>query len=254
MKTKHLLWIGAAVFVISLLFTAPVALLHAKLAPNAGGMQPVGLDGTLSDGSAASLLINGRPTVRNLHWRLRPLSLLLARAGFYVDGSGDLSFEGKAARLIGGGLNLDDLRAAGKLKSLLALIGNLPLPLDGQFGLVLDSARVRGGFPRSAAGELKLNNVQWTLSKDPLLLGDILAKIATEKNVIVARLEPVSGPLDLGGEIRLLADHSYEVDLQLKAKPTAEPLVQNLVRSLGQPDTQGFYHVRSRGQFSQPGQ
>lgn len=250
MKRRNLILLGVAVFIVSLLLTAPVAVLYLRLVKTPGAVQALGLEGTLAQGRAAGVLINGQPRLHDVHWRLRPLSLLLARAAFHVDGSGDgITFDGKLARLIGGGINVDDLRIAGALKGLLALSNDAGLPLAGQAGLTLGTLKIRGGYPTLASGKLELNGLQWTLAKDPLLLGDFVADIVTEKDVLIARLQPANGPIDAGGEIRLLADHSYEIDLQVKAKPTAEPLVQNLVRSLGQPDTQGFYHLRGRGQL-----
>lgn len=249
MKTKHLVIIGVLVFAVSLLLSAPIALLQARLLPPTGATQLSGLDGTLSEGHAASLLRNGRGVASNLHWQFRPLSLLLGRATFRIDGSGENTFDGKISQLIGGAINLDAVRAAGPLKNLLALTGDVAVPVDGRFGLMLDHAQIRKGFLTRAEGELHIDALRWTLAKEPPLLGDFLAKISTEKGVVIAKLEPSSGPLDVGGEVRLLADRNFEIDVRVKPKPTAEPLVQNLVRSLGQPDTEGWFHVRSRGQL-----
>ncbi|GAC1624874.1 MAG: hypothetical protein NVS9B10_11290 [Nevskia sp.] len=251
-RTRNLVILGAAVFLVSLLLNAPVALLHAKLAPpgNGGGLQPSGLDGTLAEGRASSLLMNGRPLLGKLHWRFKPWSLLLARLAFQIDSSGDLTMDGTATRPVTGGLDIDGLRAAGPLKDLLSLTGDVGVPVAGQFGLRLDSARIRSGFVNRVDGEVTINGLKWTLAKDPVLLGDFLLRIATEKDVITGRLEPLSGPLDVGGEIRVKTDRSYEIDLTVKATPNAEPLVQNLVRSLGQPDAQGNFHIRSAGSLA----
>lgn len=249
MKTRNLILVGVAVFVVSLVLGAPVALLYAKLVPApGGGVVPMGLSGSLSEGRSAALMLNGRPLLKDLHWRLRPLFLLLGRASFHVDSSSELTLDGKAAALATGGLNLDALRAAGPLKQLLTLSGDVGVPVDGQFGLKLDSARIRSGFLSSADGELTISGLRWTLAKDPVPLGDYLLRVATDKGVITGKLEPLSGPIEAGGELRLTAaDRSFEIDLQVRAKPGADALVQNLVRSLGQPDTQGYFHVRNAG-------
>lgn len=252
MKTRSLFLIGAAVFVLSLISTAPVALLYAKLVRGTPNLQPAGLDGTLFRGSASSLLLNGRPVLSNLHWQFHPLGLLLARASFGVDAQGDLAVDGTVAQRLLGGQSLVDLRATGPLKALLAASGQVGLPVDGQFGLKLDSAQIRSGFVTAAQGELSLNGLRWTLAKDPILLGDFVAHVSTANKQITATLESLAGPLEAGGEVRLLPDRTFEVDLQVKAKPTADALVQNLVRSLGQSDTQGFFHLRSTGSLGGP--
>lgn len=248
MKTRHLVLLGLAVFLVSLLLDAPVALLYAKLVRNPGtGPVPLGLEGSLREGRAASLTLNGRPLVKDLHWRLRPLWLPLGRAAFRIDSGGELTLDGKAALLATGGIDLDDLRAAGPLKQLLALTGDVGVPVDGQFGLDLDRARVRQGFVSRADGLVTINGLRWTLAKDPVVLGDFQMKLDSSKDGITGTLSSLGGPLDAGGELRIAADRSYVVDFQVKAKPGAEPLVQNLVRSLGQPDTQGYYHIRNTG-------
>lgn len=249
MKTRTLVLIGAAVFIVSLVLSAPVGLLYAKLVrnPGASAVQFAGLDGSLAEGRASGVLLRGQPLLAGLHWRLRPLALLLARAAFAIDASGELTLEGKAAKRLTGGLDLDDIRAAGPLRRLLLISGDNGVPVDGQFGLKLDRARLRQGFVSRIDGEVTISGLKWTLARDPVVLGDFIARVATIGDLITAKVEPLSGPLDVGGEIRVKTDRSYEIDLQVKAKPEADPLVQNLVRSLGQADTQGFFHVRSAG-------
>lgn len=247
MKRRHLILIGIAAFLVSLIVSAPAALLYSKLPHRPGNIELSGIDGTLIDGGASALLLGGQPLLSGLQWHFRPAQLLLGRAAFALESSGALSVSGSAAQLITGGLNIDHLRAAGALKSLLALSGNFAVPIKGQFGLKLDSARIRNNFIKSAEGEVTVNALTWTLSREPALLGDFLARISTDKAGISAKLSPLSGPLDVGGELRVRSDRSYEIDIQVKAKPDAPPLIQNLLHSLGQPDTAGYQHIRSTG-------
>ncbi len=152
-----------------------------------------------------------------------------------------------------GGVNLSDGRVAGAMKALLGLAGMGYLPIDGQAGLTVDSLKLRKGFPTSAEGRLQIDRLAWSLSKEPLVLGDFQGLITTEGDRILTRVSPLSGPLDVSGEVRLLTvDRAYEVDLQIKPKADAPAMVQNLVRSLGQPDPQGYWHVRSKGNLGPP--
>ena len=102
---------------------------------------------------------------------------------------------------------------------------------------------------REAGGAISIGRLRWALGRNPLVLGDFAITVSTEAGVIVARVAPTAGPLDVGGELRLNADRSFEVDLKIKAKPEAEPPVQNLVRTLGQPDTEGYFHIKTREQL-----
>jgi hypothetical protein len=193
------------------------------------------------------VLLNGQPLVTGLHWHFRPWALLLARAAFNIDSSGSLTLEGKVAKLITGGLNLDDLRATGPLKTLLVITGDAYAPFDGQIGLKLDSARIRNGFVTAIEGELTINSLRSTLGAQPTVFGDLIARITTTKDVITAKLEPLSGPLDLSGEVRVMSNRDYEIDVQVRAKPDAPETVRNQIKLIGQPDAQGYYRIRSSG-------
>ena len=62
-------------------------------------------------------------------------------------------------------------------------------------------------------------------------------------------ISTLSGPLDASGEVHLLADRSYDYDLQVKARDNADPALRNLLQTMGQPDVSGYYHQRNRGKL-----
>lgn len=244
MKIRTLWLIGLLVFAGTLVLSTPVALLLPQLAKRPNAPQLAGAAGTVSEGTAAALVSNGRPVLKNLHWRFRPIELLLARVAYAVDASGELSLSGTVARSPAA-LRLDGLRVAGDLRPLLALANGFVLPVAGQFGLDVANASVVDNWPKQLNGELKLEGLRWTLAAHPLVLGDFVAHLETQDKLIVAKLATVSGAVDVGGEIRLNPDRSADVDLQLKARPGADPLIVNLVGSMGQPDTQGYFHFKA---------
>lgn len=250
MKTRTLVLTGVGCFLLFAIIGAPIGPLHARFANPADPMQPVGLTGTLFNGAASAVTVNGRPVVRQLTWSLKPFALLMARLGVHITGDADgLSFEGNVAKLIGGSVAVDSMRAAGPIKSLLTLTGDALVPIDGSVGLTLDSLKLVDNFPKSVSGELQIGSLKWALGPNPVALGDLKAAITTEAGVIIARVSPVSGPLDVGGELRVLADKAYEVDLKVKAQPNADITVQNLVRSLGEADPEGYFRIKTRGQL-----
>lgn len=249
MKSKFLILIGVLVFIISVALGTPAALLYSKLAGNnPGAVQLVGLEGSVSEGSAGELISNGRALLSGVRWRFAPLSLLLGRLAFHIEGGHETLVNGTVA-LTPFGPRADNLKTSGNIATTLPLITPLPVPIEGQFDLALSTLKLHGGYPTTMKGQLKLNSLHWTLGPNPLALGDLVADIVTEKDQIVGKFQPTSGPLDIGGEIRLLNDHNYEVDLQVKAKPNADATLQNLLHTLGQADTQGYFHIKSRGQL-----
>lgn len=250
MKTRSLVLVGVFSFIGFVVAAAPIATLWPRIAASQPALNLSGLSGTLFDGSASAVVVQGRVVARPLQWTFSPLSLLAARLGFHVTGALDgLNFNGKVARTLGSQIAVDAMQGTGSLKGLLNLTGDTFLPVDGDVAITVDTLRLVDNFPKQLVGDLRIGNVRWSLTKEPQLLGDFTISISTEADVIIARVAPTAGPLDVGGEIRVMADRNYEVDLKVKAKPDATPAIQNLVRTLGEADTEGYFRIKTRAQF-----
>ena len=241
--------VGTLSFLVSLVLLAPVATLYGWLKPRLGNVvEFAGVDGTLRDGSVAMVLLRGQPLVDKLHWRLGLGELLLLRVGADLDSSGRLLLAGHVSK----GFNTvraHDLRVAGPLKPLLAAVGQPFAPIDGQAQIDIARLKLLGDWPSDVEGTLQIRGLAWTLAKDPLVLGDYEATFSRDGNDVVALVHTLGGALDVAGDARAKADRSYELHLQLRPKPDAPPLLPNLLRSLGTPDAQGYYHLRREGKL-----
>lgn len=250
MKARTLILAGALSFVGFAIALAPVATLWPRVAERLPMLSLAGLSGTVLNGEAAAASVAGRSVGRPLHWSFSPLALAGATLGYRVDGSLDgLRYEGRVARSLTGATRVDDLEASGSLRGLLALSGDTGLPLDGEVQLDLDHLKLVDGFPQRLTATLAIRGLRMAFGPEPPVLGDFALDVKTEADVIVARVTPTAGPLDVGGELRLMADRSYEIDLKVKAKPEAAPAVQNLVRTLGPVDTDGYFRIKQRAQL-----
>ncbi|MDR3415843.1 MAG: type II secretion system protein N [Nevskia sp.] len=255
MKTRTLVVVGVLVLIWSLLMHAPAANLYAWFAPKNSPVELYGLDGDIARGKVQTVSLGGHPLLQSLRWRFQPWWLPLLRLSFAVEGGQDLNLDGRVALGPAGGVDVSGAHAGGGVKAMLGLAGIPFVPVDGQVRLNLDSLKLRKGFPSSAAGTLEVHGLAWTLVKDPQPLGDFKATITTERpttgtsggNTIKAVIEPIAGPVDASGEVHLLADRSYDYDLQLKARDSSNATLNNMMQSLGQPDTRGYYHLRNRG-------
>lgn len=247
MKTRSLILIGLASFTGFLIASAPAAAVWPRVAPVLPSVQLSGLSGSVLDGSASAVTVGGRIVARPLAWQFSPLSLLAARLGFDVDGTLDgLRYTGQVAQTLAGSTRVSGMQAEGSLRGLLALTGDIGLPLDGDASFAIETLELVDGFPKRMTGSVRVAGVRLSLGPQPQVLGDLNLDVKTEADVIVARVTPVSGPLDVGGELRLFADRNYEVDLKVKAKPDAPAPVANLLRTLGQPDTDGYFRIKQR--------
>jgi general secretion pathway protein N len=249
---KRYLLIAVATLLLALTLRAPAASLYAWLGKSdpPAPVQLHGLSGTLSDGHLSGLTLNGAPMLADLRWDLHPWWLLAARLDFHVDGGGEQGLlDGDLSLAPGGRVGLRNFKFSSGVKPLLAAAG-FPLPwLDGRATMQFDALKLRNGVPRDAAGKALVHGVTWGMGQTTAL-GDFAADVARDGDAIVARLSSVSGPLDATGEVRLLDDSSYEIKIQFKPKPDASPAVQNLLRSTGTPDVQGYYHIEKRGKLT----
>ncbi len=251
MKSRYLLMIGLIAFGLSLIATAPAATLYGWLAPKEPPplIQPSGLSGSLFKGQAELLRYLQRPVLSGLSWELEAMSLLTGRLAYrLLARDPQLPLAGRVA--IGlGGAHIDDFKMAGGIRALAAIAGQPFVPVNGQAALDLRRLRLEQGWPRDAEGSLQVVGLAWTLARDPVALGDFEASFTREQDDLVSLIRTLSGPLDLNGDARLKADRSYELHLQLRPKPDAPPMVQNLVRSIGTADAQGYFHIRRQGQM-----
>ncbi len=249
MRPRTLYLLAAALsFLISLVLLAPAALLYGWFKPGAdGAVALAGVDGTLREGRVAAVLVGGRPLVDDLHWRLTLRELLLGRIGADLGSDGATVLDGHLSKGLFGALRARDLRVAASLKSLMVAFGQPFAPVDGQAQLDLPQLTLVRYWPVKAQGTLRVQGLAWTLTREPLLLGDYQTDIVTDGDDIVAQIHTLGGSLDVNGAARAKPDRSYELHLQLKPKIDAPPLILNLLRTLGSPDPQGYYHLQRTG-------
>lgn len=250
MKTRTLLLAGLLSFAGFVIVGAPVATLWPRVADKLPALALSGLSGSVFEGEAAAVSVGGRIVGRPLHWSFSPWSLVSAKLGYRIAGTLDgLTYEGRVAKSLSGATIIDAMQASGSLRGLLALSGDGGLPLDGDVTADVDTLTLVDQFPKRATATVSVGRLRMAFGPQPQSLGDFVLDVKTEADVIVARVSPTAGPLDVGGELRLMADRSYEVDLKVKARPEAPAEVQNLVRTLGQPDTDGYFRIKQRAQL-----
>jgi len=246
---KTLLIVAGLAFALSLLANIPAALLYTAVKPKDSRLQVHGLQGAWSAGSLSGISLNSRLLAQDLHWQLQPLQLLLGRVAVRLSGGGQIAtLDGTVAVSIAS-QRLNNFRFTGGLKSLAAAAGYAYVPVDGQAGGELKKLVLTKAGLDYAEGSLELKGVQWTLSRDPLLLGDFSAVITTLPDAVTVAIQSPSGPLEAGGSIVLRPDQSYEADIQLKPRAGASEMLQNYLKTLGAPDAQGNYHLRQRGKL-----
>ncbi|MGH8442210.1 MAG: type II secretion system protein N [Nevskiaceae bacterium] len=249
MKLRWAVALATLAFLATLVLHAPAAVLYAwgqKLAQPVG-LRLHGVHGTLTRGGFAGLTVNNRPMLHDGRWTLQPAWLALLRLTADFESGGGALVRARVSRSIFGAIRLTGLTSAGSVKSLLQLAGQPPLPLEGQARLDLPLVRIAGGVPVEAEGSLEVENLAWTLAREPLTLGSFNAALTTDLRGIQVNFGSGPGPLEVGGTATLGAARAYELDLQLRPRPQAPAQLVTLVQSIGPADPQGWHHLRRTG-------
>lgn len=249
MKKRWIVALATLAFLATLVLHAPAALLYAW---TQDPKQPAkvrlhGVHGTLADGGFAALSVNNRTTLRDARWTLQPAWLALLRVAVDFQAGDEAVVHARISRAPFGALRFSNLNSAGSVKSLLQMLGQPALPVEGQARLDLPLLRVKGGVPIEAEGSIEIENLAWTLARDPLPLGSFNAALNTDKQGITVSFGSGPGPLEVGGTATLGPEKGYELDLQLRPRSDAPAQLQTLVRSVGPVDGQGWHHLRRKG-------
>lgn len=255
MKTRYLVLLGLLAFLATAVLHAPAALLHGwtrGAAPAPGAPVLHGVHGSLARGGFAALSVNNRVVLGDTRWTLRPLWLPLLRLTADLESNGDTVVRVRVSRSLFGRLRFAGLNAAGSVKALLSLLGQPAWPVEGQARLDLPLLRLADGVAVEAQGTVALEHLTWLQAREPLPLGSFVADLSTDDKGIRVDLSSGPGPLELSGVATLAPNQAYDLHLQMRPRPQAPEQLLTLVRSLGQADAQGWYHVRRNGTLASP--
>ncbi|MDZ7643656.1 MAG: type II secretion system protein N [Woeseiaceae bacterium] len=241
-RLRTLLLAGAAALVTGIILLLPARVVYHWTAPPA--MKAAGIDGSLWNGTAREILIDG-VYVRDLRWRMRPLQLFLARLAWRVDAQPvNGFFEGNVAIGIDGSVALSKLNAALPLSTMQAA---LPMQdVSGELTVQLEDVQLEDGWPRRLSGRAGLSNLL-VRAMAPTPLGSFSADFRNVDDAIVGSVEDTGGMLDVAGTLTLRPDRSYSLTGQVGATATATPTVEQQLRFLGTANDRGLREFRLEG-------
>jgi|TARA_R110000822_G_scaffold49736_5_gene130519 general secretion pathway protein N len=256
--SRRLIWLapllGVTAFIVGLVAMAPAATLW-QWAPQPSPVQVERLSGTVLNGRLQGLTQQQRRIAEQLAWRWRPTALFGAAWGYTVEGQvlGGTAL-GRVKATPWGSVAVDALRAGGDVRTLLQAIGQGFLPVNGRWHLNLDHAAARDQWPTAIDGTVTLTELTWALGRNPIVLGNFEATLSDEPGddghaVLVANLKSLEGPLELEGVARQRHDRSHDIDLRMRPRADAPPIIRNLLNGLGQPDANGWYHLKRQGRM-----
>jgi hypothetical protein len=248
MKTRGLWIVGVVVFVVTGLLHMPAALLYGWLKPHLGGAAIYGIEGKVGEGSALGFSLNGRSVTEQIQWQLKPWWLPLASVDAHLQGSGTAEINGDVRAAPGGRLRLSRFHVHGTLDTIATAAGIPLVPMTGIADLDLATLALRHGVPVTMEGTLEVQGLTWKFAASPIQLGNFRAAVTTEKDTVVAKIEPMGGPVGANGSVRITPkDKTYNLDLKVQPKPEADPALRELLQQLGPPDAQGNFLLHQHG-------
>lgn len=246
---------GLVALLLGALLQMPAVLVYQWTRPaEAPAYELSGVHGRFGEGGAAGLSLQGRPAFSELRWTLNPLGLLLASLCAQVEAKADQTLvKGQVTLWPTGRLGIGDLNYSGSVKALLNAANQPYTPLDGMARIEDASISLKQGWPVSAEGVLQIQNLAYTLARDPILLGDFQAELGEAEDAVQVKLSSVSGPLELEGTVLLNPDRSYTLEMKVRPKPEASAVLRNLLASNpSPPDGSGYYSIKQSGQAPAP--
>lgn len=245
-----LLTLGVLGYLVFLIATWPAHHAWGALRGQLGDV-PVtlhGVQGSVWAGRAVSAEVQGL-RLEQVSWRLLPGGLargaLDASLQFRsVDGPGEALVRVHRNRA----LQVRDLRARLPMQQVGVLSG-AQVRLGGTLALNVPAAEFDPqGRLRSVRGELLWQNAT-TAMLPAVPLGDVLATLEPQGEVVNVAVRDAGGPVALEGSGRIHADGRYEFRGRMGARESAQPELVGALQLMGRPDREGRVPVAFSGRW-----
>lgn len=213
-----------------------------------------GVQGTVWQGHADSVLIPGQPKLENLDWSVNPFALLLARLSAGIETeihkqhvSGHISWH-----YFGGDLYISDTEARLPAKTLQQII-ELPLgELGGEFEFYIDSIHWQPETTPQIEAEIFWQHAKLALTQT-VDLGQVNISISTDDaGQTRIAFTNSGGELNMNGEASTGTDRNYILNITLKPKDPTGETAQSL-NLFAQRQADGSYVFKHNGNLGQLG-
>lgn len=213
-----------------------------------------GVQGSLWNGTADKVIMQGQPSIDNLQWSINPASLLLARL------NGEIKAQVKEQNIIGnisvsaaGTLSASDVRARINADVMQELI-QLPLgELDGIFTVNIESLELKPeGLPDITA-QVNWKNAKLTLAETVDLGNIVLTVKPGDDNQLKAKISNKSGQLLIDGKANVDGKKLYTVDLRMTPEKNATNNIRQSLAMFARRQTDGSYLLKRKGRLQELG-
>jgi general secretion pathway protein N len=244
LRKRGLILAGVLTALIALVVLFPARVAYKLASPPHVAIS--GISGTVWRGSAQEFSTNG-VYLRNLEWRMNPLSLLSGSAVYKVSGSPASGFfDSEVSVSAGGQITLRGLSAA---LPLAMFEGPTRIPgLRGQLTLQIERLELVAGRATALDGSANIANLFVPLlGRVPL--GGYRADFFTQSSGIVASVEDTDGVVDLAGSLQINPDKTYAFLGQIVPKTATPDALLQRIKYLPEGDRPGQHELRLEGSY-----
>ncbi|MCH7821271.1 MAG: type II secretion system protein N [Proteobacteria bacterium] len=240
----RLVLLGVLTLVFGLIIFFPARVAYHWFAPPV--LRLGGIEGTVWNGSAREVLVNG-VYLSDLHWRNRPLQLLSGKLGYAIEANPVPGFvEGNVAIGVTGSLTVTDLVGSLSLESLQQAIG---VPgLRGNLSIKIEHLRLEDGLPVVAIGTIEVADLLAPIVHRASI-GGYKVDFLTQDAGIMASVEDTDGIVDLAGSLALSSDRTYSFVALIAVKASTPADIRQQLHFLGSANDRGQYELRLEGQL-----
>jgi general secretion pathway protein N len=248
----HFLLVGIFAWLLFMVWRLPATVAYDMAAESLGEqVQLAGITGTVWEGEAQQLQYQNK-LVAGTRWKLSPWGLLLGRLNGLIKLTHDEGYlQAQASVPFGGGeIALSEIKGKLPLALIQQHLTMIPLPLQGEMSLKLDTLMVSGeGQVQQADGRIVWHQAGVQVM-DKLQFGDLQMSLhSVEGEGIEGTISDSGGPLQINANFTLSAEGIYTLEGQAKPGESAPKELRNSLAMLGKVDSQGNYPLKYSGKL-----
>ena len=246
-RAGRLIALGVAVYLLILVSTFPAARVTGMLEQRLSDLSILAVSGSVFSGKAGRIVWQDLD-LGTMHWQFSPLALLLGRVEYSVElthsaNTGQLA----AGMTLFGNIYVHDLEMKLLPDRLINHYSPVEVQTGGEWLLDFEKIDVSDVFSKSTSGEIAWRDAV-ILAPVNMVLGQLkLGVQGTDTALLGEILE--GGALAASGDMSLLADAGYQLNITLQPGPDTTAETYDLLEQGALLQPNGDYLIRHSGKF-----
>ena len=246
-RVWRLVALGVGVYLLVLVTSFPATRISGMLQDQVADLSLNGVSGSVFSGEAKQVVYQGLD-LGPLHWRFRPLVLLLGRIEYRIelmhpDNHGQLH----AGKTLAGRSYIHDLDIKLLPGRLINHYSPVAFDTSGTVHLVFETFNPGADYSGEVNGRLEWQDAV-ILNPVNLVLGQLQLDVVTDGGELVGQVVD-GGVLGASGELALSADYAYRVKLLLRPGNNVSPETLDMLEQFAQRQLNGDYRIDTSGQL-----